>query len=467
MKTWTKNNMKLLSKLRASKRERAAGDEQPQSSISMQRQSTPRELAVLEEAGSPEADEPMSPMACCSSTPNRPITPPTTDGTSGVNIIVGTTAKTNSARTSDYYPFDEASKNAAYDSAQNGKQPTQQDDQQQQSIFKELFIHFRRRSWKKKLLTFLVVLTITPVFFDVFILQTGYVTGFIDIFLEWMAEHPLLGVWAYILMLVLTSLIFVPPSILIFAAGFTFQSLWGSSGIMIALVSSFLGSMMGGLIGFWRANYMTRDLIEVLMRRYPLIKAVDAAIVRNSLRVMLLMRLNCLIPFGVLNYVFGITGVNWAEFLLAMAGIIPWHLLLIFLGASAETMYDESVKPTLMGVILMAMGIASGIIGLAITWKFAKKELQKEVEYAPKTATADGYRFADQDLRPWRSESRNTPVPNIEDADLYATDYFYTQCLGDDRHKNTPVTVDYGTEVEEEDYRTKLNWNEILLDDFS
>lgn len=59
------------------------------------------------------------------------------------------------------------------------------------------------------------------------------------------------------------------------------------------------------------------------MRRYPILRAVDRAIVRNSLRVMILMRLNCLIPFGVINYAFGITGVNWAVFVLGMVGVLP------------------------------------------------------------------------------------------------------------------------------------------------
>jgi len=236
---------------------------------------------------------------------------------------------------------------------------------------------------------------------------------------------------------------------------------------MIALVSSFLGSLIGGLIGFWRAKYMTRDLVQVLMRRYPLIKAVDAAIVKNSLRVMLLMRLNCLMPFGVLNYVFGITGVDAAEFLLAMVGIVPCHFLLIFLGASAETMYDDGAETTTMGVILIAMGVAFCIIGMAITWKFAKKELQKEVDSAPPSTAAD-YRLTDKNQKPWRSSARKEPVRSVEDADMRPSRYCFVLCWGDDTYYLDEGGVqEDGTEVSEEYYQTKLNWNEIILDDFS
>ena len=248
----------------------------------------------------------------------------------------------------------------------------------QPHIIKELYTFFLRRSWNKKLFTILAISSLIPVILDVFVLQTNHITNFINNFLDWMAEYPLEGVWAYVCIITVSSLIFVPPSILIFGAGFTFSSIWGGwTGIMIALVASYLGSVIGGFIGFWRARYMTRDLIEVLMRRYPIIKAVDVAIVKNSLRVMILMRLNCLIPFGVLNYVFGITAVDWAVFTMAMVGILPWHLLLICLGASSATVYDKSGEITLMQIILMSTGVAFGIIGLVITWKFAKKELQK------------------------------------------------------------------------------------------
>lgn len=97
------------------------------------------------------------------------------------------------------------------------------------------------------------------------------------------------------------KVIYIPPSPLIISSGFIFRSIHGRiSGPIIALLASYVGAVIGGSIGFVRAKYMTRDLIQILMRRYPLLRAIDAAVVRNSLRVMILLRLNPLIPFGVL-----------------------------------------------------------------------------------------------------------------------------------------------------------------------
>ncbi|KAL7538525.1 hypothetical protein ACHAWF_006111 [Thalassiosira exigua] len=424
MRTWTRQNMRLFSKWRSKR----SGASTITTSVSMEERQS-RNLSALREAAlqreTEEADDaPFS--TCCQSDQKSPT--------------VGKSSDVDA-------PYDEPQPSV--------KEP----------LHKELTRFFIRRSWKKKLFTCLVVLTITPVILD-FVFRTGHVHDSIDEFLTWMASHPMSGVWAYIAALTLGSLVFVPPSILIFAAGFTFQSLFKSTGVPIALVASFIGSVLGGLIGFWRARYMTRDLIEVLMRRYPIIRAVDAAVVRNSFKVMFLLRMNCLIPFGVLNYAFGITGVECDAFVLAMPGILPWHALLIFLGASAETMYDEEAENTAMGMLLIGAGIVFGILGLIITWRYAKIELQREVDAAP-PLTANNYRMEESSIRPWRTPSRRSQAPmvdakSVENADLHATEYFLMHSLGVD---GGTATVEYGTE--DANYQERLGWSEIMLDDFS
>eukprot|EP00804_Cyclotella_cryptica_P028465 CCRYP_018817-RA/>CCRYP_018817-RA protein AED:0.12 eAED:0.12 QI:536/1/1/1/1/1/3/354/517 len=322
----------------------------------------------------------------------------------------------------------------------------------------ELFHWYINRSWKKKLLTLLVVASSAFVLHDLFVggNEGGKVHGFLHGFLEWMEDHPLGGVYAYICVLALTSLVYIPPSPLIFSSGFIFRSIYGSlSGPLLALLASYIGAVIGGSIGFLRANYMTRDLIRILMRRYPLLRAIDAAVVRNSLRVMILLRLNPLIPFGVLNYLFGISGVSGVSFVLGVVGVVPWHLWLICLGASANSLvYDVGEEEnSVVRIVLLGMGSAFGVIGLVITWKFAKKELQKEVN----SHAISDFRIQDPDQTPQVSTRRNGN--EIEEADLEFADYLKMQLFG--------MKVDENVEVGEEDYRSKLDWAERLLDDFS
>lgn len=61
----------------------------------------------------------------------------------------------------------------------------------------------------------------------------------------------------------------------------------------------------------------------------------------------------------------------------------------------------------------------------------------------------------------------------VEDADLYITDYFMMQCLGEGNqgveveHEHTTPTNSSNSTPEEDYYQKNLTWNEMILDDFS
>lgn len=253
----------------------------------------------------------------------------------------------------------------------------------QPTLCRELFTYYINRTRTKKIISILIILSIVPVLIDFILYNSQHVSSITQSFLDWMKEYGDLAVFIYVIVMSVLTLFFVPPSIFVFASGFIFQETYGRWGIIVAWISSFLGALIGGSLGFWRARYLSRDLVQILMRRYPLLRAVDAAIVKNQLKVMFLMRLNLLIPFGVLNYIFGISGVHLSVFLLSMPAVLPWYLLLVCLGGVSHSMYskDGTVEDNLFGIMLISSGVASGIIALVITWKFAKKELQKEAEF--------------------------------------------------------------------------------------
>ena len=98
---------------------------------------------------------------------------------------------------------------------------------------------------------------------------------------------------------------------------------------------------------------------------------------------MLLLRLCPLIPFNGLNYVLGITGVSWEDFMWALLiGSFPSMLLTVVMGATAEAISQRHNDPDdyrqeLAHIILFCSGIAFAAIAVVYTWKKAKKELQK------------------------------------------------------------------------------------------
>jgi uncharacterized membrane protein YdjX (TVP38/TMEM64 family) len=185
------------------------------------------------------------------------------------------------------------------------------------------------------------------------------------------------------------SVIFIPPTILIFGAGYAFAQAIGTfPGILAAFFSCFLGSCIGAVTAFVRSRYMMRDLIHLFAKRYPLVRAADRALKKDGFRIMVLLRLCPLIPFNGLNYCCGITGVSLHDFTLSLVGVLPFQLFTVIVGATAGTLamqtnrnsysyYSDSTNQQLGWIILICSGVAFGIIALVYSWTLVKQELQK------------------------------------------------------------------------------------------
>jgi hypothetical protein len=105
----------------------------------------------------------------------------------------------------------------------------------------------------------------------------------------------------------------------------------------------------------------------------------------------------------------GISGVDLAVFILAMPAVLPWYLFLVCLGAVSKSMYSEGIQDNVFGVVLISSGVASGIIGLVITWRFAKKELHKDAE-------VNMWRMVDPKSLPEVGSRSPTPISMLAEA---------------------------------------------------
>lgn len=145
--------------------------------------------------------------------------------------------------------------------------------------------------------------------------------------------------------LLFTPVVFIPPSILTLGSGVAFAKAFGfGPGILLASAASFFGACVGAVIAFFRARYLMRDLIKLFARRYPIVKATDRAMKEKGFRIYVLLRMCPIIPFNALNYIGGITGIKWTAYTFALIGILPWQIVLVFIGAtvgSVNNMREE------------------------------------------------------------------------------------------------------------------------------
>jgi uncharacterized membrane protein YdjX (TVP38/TMEM64 family) len=329
--------------------------------------------------------------------------------------------------------YDDVAKSYQLECAQSQRKlgPVEEDEVYQpndytRSLFWELFYYTKNRNWKKKVMTVIIVAASACVLYD-FILGSGYIQRLIDSSLEYMTKNIALTITMLIALFVVTTLLFIPPAILIFLTGYAVINIYcrvnnhhrmddGASaeatddtldesavaastettmpvylGIIVAVLVSFVGCSLGAVLAFFRARYLMRDLIELFANRYPIIRAMDNAFgnPRTGFRVMLLLRLCPIIPFNGLNYIGGVTSISLKNFVLSLVGVFPIIIFWVIVGASATKLNSASTQDDdseldpmeeLYHGIVVGIGIVSSIVAIILVWKYAGIELQKEVK---------------------------------------------------------------------------------------
>mmetsp|Transcript_31779 Transcript_31779/g.42358 ORF Transcript_31779/g.42358 Transcript_31779/m.42358 type:complete len:442 (+) Transcript_31779:88-1413(+) len=250
---------------------------------------------------------------------------------------------------------------------------------QEDHIIIAVLKHLHKRSWKKKLvtLTFFGIVTWTIIDFIWF----GNVQTLFNMFLEWMKLHIISGLFAFMGMFVFATIICIPPTILVLGSGFIFSEAYGMvMGIYMATVTCFIGCCLGAIFAFLRARYMTRDLIILFAERYHIIQKLDSALKEKGFQVMLLLRLSSVVPFNVLNYIGGVTGIQLSSFVFSLVGIIPQIVFTVVIGATAGNISEGkySGDDELLQSIMLCVGCLFGILALVAIWRLALLELNDE-----------------------------------------------------------------------------------------
>ncbi len=125
------------------------------------------------------------------------------------------------------------------------------------------------------------------------------------------------------------SLIFVPGSVLSFTAG-AIYGFWG--GLLLAVLGNGISATLSLLI----TRYLLRDWAARYFERNPTINDLSMAVKKDGWKIVCLTHLSPIMPFSLVNYAFGLTGIPAAEFLPAtILGGLPASCVYVYLGTLA------------------------------------------------------------------------------------------------------------------------------------
>ncbi|MEW6494752.1 MAG: TVP38/TMEM64 family protein [Cyanobacteriota bacterium] len=149
---------------------------------------------------------------------------------------------------------------------------------------------------------------------------------FLQSVLIWVKNLGALGPIAFIAIYNLATVLFIPGSLLTMGGGVLFGLFWGS-------VYVFIAAALGATFAFLIGRYLSRDWVSRQIEGNLKFKAIDEAVGKAGLKIVLLTRLSPVFPFNLLNYVFGVTQVSLKDYVLGSLGILPGTVMYVYIGS--------------------------------------------------------------------------------------------------------------------------------------
>ena len=198
-------------------------------------------------------------------------------------------------------------------------------------------------------------------------------------FSDWVGQMGVTGIFIFIGVYVVATVLLAPGAILTIGAGFAF-------GLWKGFLAVSAGSTLGAVLAFLVARFIARDKVEAIAERNDKFRNVDSAIGKQGAKLIFLLRLSPVIPFNLSNYLYGLTGVKfWPYVFASWIGMMPGTFLYVYIGAAgkaavAVTAGGEAVKHGWQYWAFTSIGLAATIVVTIWVTKIARDALTETTD---------------------------------------------------------------------------------------
>lgn len=212
--------------------------------------------------------------------------------------------------------------------------------------------------------------------------------GQVPRFAAWVDSLGPLGPAVFVLGYALAVVAFVPGSLLTLAAGAIF-------GLVEGTLWVFAAATLGATLAFLLGRYAARGLVERRLAGDPRFAAIDDAIGREGLKIVLLLRLSPVFPYNLLNYGLGLTRVRLAHYVAGSVGMLPGTLLYVYSGKLAgDVAAAAGGAPVARGPgywLVVGLGFAATVAVTVVVTRIARRALRDatDARLASDPATGD------------------------------------------------------------------------------
>ncbi|HEX8372038.1 MAG TPA: TVP38/TMEM64 family protein [Chthoniobacterales bacterium] len=229
-------------------------------------------------------------------------------------------------------------------------------------------------SHKVKLALFILIIVSMLVSIKVIGLET--INLWVESFTHYVQSLGWWGIILYALALGVACFLAIPAMPMTIGAGIIFK-FWLGIGVVLA------GLAIGAASGFMASRYLARGIVVEKLKHSPKFKAIDTAIGNEGWKIVTLLRM-CPLPFGLANYIYGITSIPFWPYLIAtMGGILPGTAFFVYLGHAGKAGLDSVSSKNPVLFIPVGIGLIAGVICMVYVGKIARRAVAKATREGP------------------------------------------------------------------------------------
>ncbi len=195
-------------------------------------------------------------------------------------------------------------------------------------------------------------------------------------FNDWVGQMGTAGIFIFIGVYALGTVLLAPGSVLTIGAGFAF-------GLWKGFIAVSAGSTLGAALAFLVARYIARERVVAIAQRNEKFREIDSAIGKQGAKLIFLLRLSPVIPFNLSNYLYGLTGVKfWPYVFASWIGMMPGTFLYVYIGTAGKAAVSaaaggEAVQRGWQYWTFTGVGLAATIVVTVWVTKIARDALKK------------------------------------------------------------------------------------------
>src|SRR5437764_230469 len=197
-------------------------------------------------------------------------------------------------------------------------------------------------------------------------------------FNDWVGQMGVAGIFIFIVVYAVATVLLAPGAILTIGAGFAF-------GLWKGFLAVSAGSTFGAALAFLVARSIARDRIEAMAKGNDRFQRIDSAIGAQGAKIIFLLRLSPVIPFNLSNYFYGLTAVKfWPYVFASWIGMMPATFLYVFIGTTGKAAVSaaggEAMKYGWQYWTFVSLGLAATIVVIIWVTKIARDALKKTAD---------------------------------------------------------------------------------------